>query len=63
MTMLEWREKMGWTQAQAAEALGISVPTYQRHELGKNLQTGKAVEPDLRTRLACAALLAGLPPL
>lgn len=63
MTMLEWREQMGWTQAQAAEALGISVPTYQRHEMGKNLQTGQAVEPDLRTRLACAALLAGLSPL
>lgn len=63
MTMLEWRETMGWTQAQAAAALGISVPTYQRHELGKNLQTGQAVEPDLRTRLACAALLAGLAPL
>lgn len=63
MTILEWRERMGWTQSQAAQALGVSVPTYQRQELGKNLQTGQSIEPDRRTRLACAALLSGLAPI
>lgn len=63
MTILEWRERRGWTQSQAAQALGVSVPTYQRQELGKNLQTGQSIEPDRRTRLACAALLSGLAPI
>jgi len=33
-----WRRGMGWTQERAAEALGISFPTYKRMELKREGQ-------------------------
>lgn len=30
-----WRKSKGWTQAQAAEAIGIARPRYQEVELGR----------------------------
>lgn len=60
MDVLAWRERMGWTQEQAAEALGVSRPTYQRLERGQSWQTGEVIELDRRTVLACMALEAGI---
>ncbi len=57
-----WRTQMDMTQRQAAEALGVTLPTYQRLERGAAFDTGKPVEIDRRTALACAALAAGLAP-
>lgn len=50
-----WRKAQGWTQSQAAQALGITQQVYARHESG-------VVKIDTRTALACAALAAGLNP-
>lgn len=56
-----WRtETMRLTQAQAADVLGISVPTYQSWEKGANFATGKPIQIDRRTELACAALATGI---
>lgn len=55
-----WRAHMGWTQRQAAEALGISLVSYQRLERGADFDTGRPRSVDHRTALACAALAAGL---
>lgn len=57
-----WRTQMDMTQRQAAEALGVTPTTYQRMERGADFTTGKPVEIDRRTALACAALAAGLGP-
>lgn len=58
-----WQKELGYkTQADAAEALGISVATFQDMRNGISRNTGKAIEIDKRTALACAALLHGLEP-
>lgn len=57
-----WRNTMHYTHRQAAEALGVTLATYQRMERGADFATGKPVAIDLRTALACAALSAGLSP-
>lgn len=56
-----WRAHMLLSQREAAAALGISLPTYQRLERGAEWSDGAAVHIDRRTALACAALAAGLP--
>lgn len=48
-----WQSAMGYTQQQAAEALGVSWATYKRYLVG---------EVPLAIGLACAALAAGLQP-
>jgi transcriptional regulator with XRE-family HTH domain len=50
---LAWRKWMGWSQARAAEHLGISKRTVQLYESGEQ-QVPKAVE------LACEALTRGV---
>ena len=57
-----WRERMAFTQRQAAAALGITLPTYQRLERGAEWTDGTPVQIDRRTALACAAIAAGLAP-
>lgn len=52
-----WRDSLGLTQAQAAEALGITRQNYALQEAGKT-KTGIS----RTTALACAALAAGLKP-
>ena len=37
------RLRRGWTQAQAAERIGVSLPTYQLWELGRHEPRGKLV--------------------
>ncbi|MBC3931963.1 helix-turn-helix domain-containing protein [Undibacterium curvum] len=57
-----WQSQMGYTQAGAAEALGVSLATYKDWLTGKSRTTGRPVTIDRRTALACAALVAGIPP-
>lgn len=56
-----WRKARGFTQAQAAEALGVSVGSIALYEAGHR-QDGKprAVAIPKAIALACAALAAGL---
>lgn len=55
-----WQAQMGFSQRQAAEALGVTLPTYQEWRRGARFRDGAPVEIDRRTVLACAALAAGL---
>lgn len=55
-----WRQHMALSQREAAAALGVSLPTYQRIERGAEWADGAPVQIDRRTALACAALAAGL---
>lgn len=58
-----WQKEAGFkTQKDAADALGISVATFQDMRNGISRNSGKAVVIDKRTALACAALLHGLEP-
>lgn len=57
-----WRAHMGYTQRTAADALGVTLATYQAMERGTAFATGKPVAIDRRTALACTALAAGLTP-
>lgn len=51
-----WRDQMQYTQAKAAQALGLSLDGYKKLELG-------ITQPrDRRMGLACAALANGLQP-
>ena len=51
---------MGFTQRQAAAALGVALPTYQEWRRGARFRDGAPVEIARITVLACAALAAGL---
>ena len=56
-----WELHMGYSQRQAAEALGVTLPTYQQWRRGARFKDDAPVEIGRRTALACAALAAGLP--
>ncbi|AMC34742.1 hypothetical protein [Janthinobacterium sp. B9-8] len=59
-----WRTAtMSYTQQQAADALGVSLPTLQSLERGATFKDNRPLEIDKRTALACAALAEGLKPL
>ncbi|HEY0200890.1 MAG TPA: helix-turn-helix transcriptional regulator [Burkholderiaceae bacterium] len=49
-----WQQRMGYTQQQAAAALGMSWATYKRWLVG---------DPSRLIALACAAIEAGIAPL
>lgn len=51
---------MKWSHREAADALGVTLATYQRLERGSDWTTGRPVKVDRRTALACAALAAGI---
>lgn len=53
--MRAWRASMGYTQQQAAQALGVSLRTIKAWEAG-------FAAPPAFLGLACAALAAGLGP-
>ncbi|MBV2164279.1 MAG: helix-turn-helix domain-containing protein [Comamonas sp.] len=57
-----WRADMGLTQQASADALGVTLATFQQWERGTSFATGKIVTIDRRTALACAALRAELAP-
>ena len=55
--MRRWRERMGWTQRQAAQALGMTLSGYQMQERGMGFGAdSKPRHLHIRLRLACAAL-------
>lgn len=56
-----WRTRMGWTQRQAAAALGMSLSGYQAQERGASFQ-GTPREASRVLLLACAAIEAGIEP-
>lgn len=58
--LADWRASMGYSQRTAAEALGVTLATYQRLERGTNWADGAAAHIDRRTSLACSAIAAGL---
>lgn len=58
-----WRARMALSQRAAAEALGVSLPTYQQWEAGKSWKTGLPVDPPLTALLAAAALENRLQPI
>lgn len=60
--LIAWQKIMGYTQADAADALGTGLSAYKDWRNGVSRTTGKPVEIELRTALACAALAAGLQP-
>jgi transcriptional regulator with XRE-family HTH domain len=51
-----WQAQMGYTYETAAQALGMSRSGYAKLVLGN-------AKIDLRTALACAAIVAGIKPL
>lgn len=55
-----WQAHMHYTQAQAADALGVSLATYKDWLNGVSRTHGKPVTIDKRTGLACAAISANL---
>lgn len=55
-----WQSAMGYTQARAADALGVALGTYRDWITGQSRTTGKPITLDKRTALACAAIAAGL---
>jgi len=57
-----WRDEMGFTQAEAAEALGVSKGTVRNYEIGARREDGRAVVIPKTVALACAAVSAGLRP-
>lgn len=58
--LIAWQSQMGFTQAQAAAALGVGLATYRDWITGVSRTTGKATTIERRTGLACAALASGL---
>lgn len=58
-----WRDRLGLTQGAAAKALGISEKQVQRYDYAMGAGRDRAAQaPDRRTRLAMAAIAAGLEP-
>jgi len=57
-----WRQKMGLTQKQAADALGISLQALGNYERGYRYEDERSVKIPLVVDLACAAIAAGLMP-
>lgn len=58
-----WRNAMGFTQAQAAEALGLGKSAIEQYDTGKRRSTGETIEEVPRhLALACAALARDLKP-
>lgn len=52
----EWLKSMGFSQAKAADALGLGESTVNGYATGKRRGDGGAVEIPLHIALACSAL-------
>jgi len=57
-----WRNGLGYSQKEAAEALGVSYGTVFNYETGKRREDGQPVEIPRTVALACSALFHGLEP-
>jgi len=55
-----WRKKMGFTQQQAADALGLNNRSVINYERGSRYEDGRAVIIPRTVALACLAIEAGL---
>jgi len=55
-----WRENLGWSRREAAEALGLSQGSVELYELGKRKDDGRSVAIPKNVELACAALMLGI---
>ena len=62
-TLSRWRSRLGYTQQQAADAMGVERRTYQALEHESERNTGAPLAPSKRTRLAAAAIEAGIRPI
>lgn len=51
-----WRDRMGWTQREAAAALEVTLTTYQSWEAEKRFKDGTPLQPPRTALLAAAAL-------
>lgn len=60
---LAWHQRMGYTHATGAAALGVSRSAYANLMTGTRRDSGTPVQYDRRTALACAALEVGLAPM
>lgn len=60
---VRWHERMGYTYDTGAAALGVNRSTYANLMAGISRTTGRPVEYDKRTALACAALEACIKPI
>lgn len=58
-----WRKAMGFSQADAATALGLSKSTIELYDAGKRRDDGRPVEISRTVALACSALYHRLEPL
>ncbi|WP_454813791.1 helix-turn-helix domain-containing protein [Labrys neptuniae] len=55
-----WRRHMGFSQIEAARALGISKGSVELYEAGKRRDDGRPVEIPKTVALACAAIALGI---
>ena len=55
-----WRDHMGWSRREAAEALGISQGSVELYELGHRRDNGNPMPVPKAIELACAALAQGI---
>lgn len=58
----EWREKLGWSQAETAEKLGISEGSWRNYEHEKRKDKDEPVQIPKLVDWALSALYAGLRP-
>lgn len=56
LQLREWQSRLGYTNRQAATALGISLQGYSQLLHGIHRTSGKPLAIDTRTALACAAI-------
>lgn len=61
-TFAKWMAEMGFTNDQAAAALGLSLSRIRDLKAGKSSNPTAGGEPDQRTLLAMAAIKAGIAP-
>jgi transcriptional regulator with XRE-family HTH domain len=55
-----WRDAMGFSQAKAAEMLGVSLSQIKNYDSGVHRGTGDTSVPSLATRMLMAVLAAGI---
>lgn len=56
LQLREWQSRLGYTNRQAAAALGISLPGYSQLLHGIHRSSGRPLAINTRTALACAAI-------
>lgn len=56
----KWRDQVGMTQAEAAEALGVAVTTVKQYESGRHLGSGRPMSPPEPVRKVMRAVANGI---